>query len=50
MEDMHYTAKAIDFGTMNKPDNLPRDQVTIKPTQDRCLLSTYFCPPVHHMN
>ena len=43
MEDMHYTENAIDFGAINKPVNLPHVQV-------RCLLSTYFCPPVHHMN
>ena len=50
MEDMHYTEKAIDFGAINKAVNLPRHQVTVKPTQNRCLLSTYFGHPVHHMN
>ena len=50
MADMHYTENAIYFGAINKPINLPCDQVTVKPTQDRCLLSTYFCHPVCHMN
>ena len=50
MEHMHYTENAIDFGAINKPVNLPQDQFSVKPTQDRCLLSTYFCHPVHHMN
>ena len=32
MEDMHYTENAIDYGAINKPVNLLRDQVTVKPT------------------
>ena len=35
MEDLHYTENAIDFSAINKPVNLPCDQVTVKPTKNR---------------